>query len=98
MHTPGQRSRLQGSLRHITAVLHRLPDRASHRLQTTAPAFTNAKGSTPSAFTVFALCGGQSQLAALGYAPLPPNLVRDGLQQAAHIPGHGPIPTPAACH
>ena len=62
------------------------------------PNFTNAKGRTLSAFTVFALCRGQSQLASLGYAPLPPNLVRDGLQQAAHIPGHGPIPTPANCH
>ena len=62
------------------------------------PNFTNAKGRTLSAFTVFALCHGQSQLAALGYAPLPPNLVKDGLQQAAHIPGHGPIPSPAQCH
>ena len=56
--------------------------------------FTNAKGRTLSAFTVFALCHGQSQLGSLGYAPLPPNLVRDGLQQATRIPGHGPIPTP----
>ena len=62
------------------------------------PNFTNAKGRTLSAFTVFALCRGQSQLASFGYAPLPPNLVKDGLQQAAHIPGHGPIPTPANCH
>jgi ABC-type phosphate transport system substrate-binding protein len=62
------------------------------------PTFTNAKGRSLSAFTVFALCRGQSQLASLGYAPLPPNLVRDGLQQAAHIPGHGSIPTPAHCH
>jgi hypothetical protein len=62
------------------------------------PNFTNAKGRTLSAFTVFALCHGQSQLAALGYAPLPPNLLKDDLQQAAHIPGHGPIPTPANCH
>jgi ABC-type phosphate transport system substrate-binding protein len=62
------------------------------------PNFTNAKGRTLSAFTVFALCHGQSQLPALGYAPIPPNLIKDGLQQAAHIPGHGPIPTPAQCH
>jgi hypothetical protein len=34
----------------------------------------------------------------LGYAPLPPALIRGGLLQAAHIPGHGPIPSPAQCH
>jgi phosphate transport system substrate-binding protein len=62
------------------------------------PIFTNAKGRTLSAFIVYALCRAQSQLSALGYAPLPPNLVKDGLQQAAHIPGHGPVPTLAQCH
>jgi ABC-type phosphate transport system substrate-binding protein len=62
------------------------------------PHFTNAKGRTLSAFTVFALCRGQSQAAALGYAPLPSNLVNDGLQQASQIPGHGPIPSPSQCH
>ena len=60
--------------------------------------FTKAKGRTLSAFVTFALCQGQRQLGQLGYAPLPPTLVRGGLLQAAHIPGHGPIPTPAHCH
>ena len=40
----------------------------------------------------------ESRLTNLGYAPLPPALVSGGLQQAAHIPGHGPIPSPAQCH
>jgi ABC-type phosphate transport system substrate-binding protein len=61
------------------------------------PHFTDAKGRTLSAFTVFALCHGQSHLAATGFAPLPPNLIKDGLQQARHIPGHGPIPRPSHC-
>src|SRR5262249_23246864 len=56
--------------------------------------FTKAKGRTLAAFAVFALCRGQRDLGKLGYAPLPPALVHGGLVQAAHIPGHGPIPTP----
>ena len=60
--------------------------------------FTRAKGRTLSAFAVFALCAGQRSLNQLGYAPLPPALVRGGLLQAAHIPGHGTIPAPAHCH
>ena len=59
--------------------------------------FTQAKGRTLSAFAVFALCTGQRSLSGLGYAPLPPALIRGGLLQAAHIPGHGPIPAPAQC-
>jgi len=69
------------------------------RQGTTLPAgFTKAKGRTLSAFVTFALCRGQHRLTNLGYAPLPPALVSGGLQQAAHIPGHGPIPSPAQCH
>lgn len=69
------------------------------RRGTTLPTnFTKAKGRTLSAFVTFALCQGQRQLNQLGYAPLPPALVRGGLLQAAHIPGHGPIPSPAHCH
>ena len=59
--------------------------------------FTKAKGRTLSAFAAFALCAGQRDLSQLGYAPLPRALVRGGLLQTAHIPGHGPIPTPAHC-
>jgi phosphate transport system substrate-binding protein len=69
------------------------------RRGTTLPTnFTKAKGRTLSAVVSFALCRGQRQLSQLGYAPLPPALVRGGLLQAAHIPGHGPIPSPAHCH
>jgi len=60
--------------------------------------FTKAKGRTLAAFAVFGLCRGQRHLGKLGYAALPPALVHGGLVQAAHIPGHGPIPTPAHCH
>ena len=60
--------------------------------------FTKAKGHTLSAFAVFALCKGQRELSQPGYAPLPPALVRGGLIQAGHIPGHGPIPSPTHCH
>ena len=60
--------------------------------------FTKAKGSTLSAFAVYALCTGQRSLNQLGYAPLPPALVRGGLLQAAHIPGHSTIPAPVHCH
>jgi ABC-type phosphate transport system substrate-binding protein len=68
------------------------------RAGTTLPThFTKAKGHTLRAFVSYALCQGQRHLAPLGYAPLPPALVRGGLRQAAHIPGRGPIPTPAQC-
>jgi len=66
---------------------------------TTLPAnFTKAKGRTLSAVVSYALCGGQRSLSQLGYAPLPRAMVRGGLIQDAHIPGHGPIPTPSHCH
>jgi phosphate transport system substrate-binding protein len=60
--------------------------------------FTKAKGRTLSAVVVFALCKGQRELSQLGYAPLPPALIRGGLIQAGHIPGHEPIPSPSHCH
>jgi len=60
--------------------------------------FTKAKGRSLSAFVSLALCQGQRQLSQLGYAPLPAALVTGGLLQAAHIPAHGPIPSPAHCH
>ena len=61
------------------------------------PHFTRAKGRTLSKFLGFALCQGQIHLDQLGYAPLPRNLVKNGLMQLANIPGHGSIPTPAQC-
>jgi ABC-type phosphate transport system substrate-binding protein len=53
-------------------------------------------GDSLSTFLVYGLCTGQSQLPALGIAPLPANLVAGGLQQVKNIPGHGPVP--ARCH
>jgi ABC-type phosphate transport system substrate-binding protein len=61
------------------------------------PNFTKARGYTLSAFIVFALCRGQVQTPSLGYAPLPGNLVKGGLQQVRQIPGHGPVPSPSQC-
>ena len=61
------------------------------------PNFTFAKGFTLSKFLDFALCGGQRNLAVLGYAPLPPNLVKDGLQQTGQITGHGHVPSLSRC-
>jgi ABC-type phosphate transport system substrate-binding protein len=66
---------------------------------TTLPTnFTRAKGLTLSAFLDVAVCRqGQSQLAQLGYAPLPSTLVKGALLQVGHIPGHGQVPTPRQC-
>jgi phosphate transport system substrate-binding protein len=61
------------------------------------PNFTTAKGYTLSAFLAFALCGGQSHINVLGYAPLPPNLVESGLLEVKNIPGHGRVPALSRC-
>jgi ABC-type phosphate transport system substrate-binding protein len=52
------------------------------------PRFNNAKGVTLSTFVDYILCAGQQNLAQLGYSPLPLNLVKGGLLQSDHIPGH----------
>jgi ABC-type phosphate transport system substrate-binding protein len=52
------------------------------------PRFNDAKGATLSTFANYILCAGQQNLAQLGYSPLPLNLVKGGLLQSAHIPGH----------
>ncbi|MBC7723588.1 MAG: phosphate ABC transporter substrate-binding protein PstS [Burkholderiaceae bacterium] len=49
--------------------------------------FTAAKGATLGAFTNYMLCEGQQQAAALGYSPLPMNLVLAGFDQIKKIPG-----------
>ena len=49
--------------------------------------FTTAKGITLSTFASYMLCEGQQQAAALGYSPLPLNLVTAGFRQIARIPG-----------
>jgi ABC-type phosphate transport system substrate-binding protein len=54
--------------------------------------FSNAKGKTLSTFVDYFLCGGQREVAALGYSPLPLNLVQGGLLQSSKIPGAIPGP------
>ena len=49
--------------------------------------FTAAKGTTLGAFVDYALCAGQQAAPALGYSPLPINLVQAGLAQVKKIPG-----------
>jgi ABC-type phosphate transport system substrate-binding protein len=57
------------------------------------PTFSRAKGRTLSAFLAFLLCpAGQRDLPPAGYARLTPSLVRGGLLQAGHVPGHIRIP------
>lgn len=56
---------------------------------TNSKVFTKDKGATLGAFTSYMLCEGQQQAKALGYSPLPINLVKAGFQQIARIPGSG---------
>ncbi|TPW73638.1 phosphate ABC transporter substrate-binding protein PstS [Schumannella sp. 10F1B-5-1] len=49
--------------------------------------FTEAKGNTLGTFASYMLCEGQQQASALGYSPLPMNLVKAGFAQIARIPG-----------
>jgi ABC-type phosphate transport system substrate-binding protein len=61
------------------------------------PIFTTAKGRSLSTFIDFGLCAGQRQVAPLGYAPLPRNLVAGGLLEVRRIPGHVRIPSLSRC-
>ncbi|WP_241976389.1 phosphate ABC transporter substrate-binding protein PstS [Cryobacterium algoricola] len=49
--------------------------------------FTAKKGLTLGAFANYMLCEGQQQAAALGYSPLPMNLVLAGFEQIKRVPG-----------
>ncbi|MGQ0777170.1 MAG: phosphate ABC transporter substrate-binding protein PstS [Pseudonocardiales bacterium] len=49
--------------------------------------FNREKGNTLSDFGYYFLCEGQQQAEALGYSPLPINLVQAGITQLARIPG-----------
>ena len=49
--------------------------------------FSNEKGNTLADFAYYFLCQGQQQADALGYSPLPINLVQAGLTQVKRIPG-----------
>jgi ABC-type phosphate transport system substrate-binding protein len=53
----------------------------------TQKSFTEAKGKTLGAFAYYFLCEGQQQAPALGYSPLPINLVQAGFAQIPKIPG-----------
>jgi ABC-type phosphate transport system substrate-binding protein len=62
--------------------------------------FNSQKGRSLSTYIDYFLCAGQKDTASLGYSPLPLNLVKGGLLQVTHIPGHvaGPNPnTLAGC-
>jgi len=54
-----------------------------------AGTFSLKKGITLGAFAHYMLCEGQQQASALGYSPLPLNLVKAGFKQIARIPGAG---------
>jgi phosphate ABC transporter phosphate-binding protein len=54
---------------------------------TPTSSFSTAKGATLAAFSYYAMCQGQQQSAALGYSPMPINLVEDSFQQIVRIPG-----------
>jgi phosphate ABC transporter phosphate-binding protein len=53
--------------------------------------FTAEKGATLGAFGQYMLCEGQQQAEALGYSPLPMNLVLAGFDQIKRIPGAGGV-------
>lgn len=49
--------------------------------------FSAAKGATMAYFSAFDLCEGQRTMGALGYSPLPMNLVLAGMDQVLRVPG-----------
>lgn len=49
--------------------------------------FDSGKGNTLTYFQTFSLCEGQRDMAALGYSPLPMNLVLDAMDQVKRVPG-----------
>ena len=57
----------------------------------TTRVFTAQKGATLGAFAQYMLCEGQQQAEALGYSPLPMNLVQAGMDQIRKIPGAGSV-------
>lgn len=54
--------------------------------------FNTDKGKTLSTWMNYVLCGAQQKAGALGYSPLPKNLVVGGFKQMKHVPGHVAIP------
>ena len=53
--------------------------------------FNTDKGKTLGAFANYMVCEGQQSAEALGYSPLPMNLVQAGAAQIARIPGAGAV-------
>ncbi|BBH16977.1 phosphate ABC transporter substrate-binding protein PstS [Nocardioides baekrokdamisoli] len=51
--------------------------------------FDSGKGETLAYFEAFSLCEGQRTMGALGYSPLPMNLVLDAMEQVKRVPGIG---------
>jgi ABC-type phosphate transport system substrate-binding protein len=58
----------------------------------TPPSWTTSKGATLGTWLNYVLCGAQQSAGALGYSPLPKNLVVGGFEQVDHIPGHVATP------
>lgn len=58
-----------------------------------------SQGAEMAQFIAYVACRGQSQMAELGYSPLPANLVEDDFQAAGRLPGGTtpPAPTPQNC-
>ena len=56
------------------------------------PRFNTDKGKTLSTWMNYVLCGAQQKAGALGYSPLPKNLVVGGFAQMKYVPGHVAIP------
>lgn len=87
------------SPRYLTSILdgvYASKDKRSYQLSsysymvlpTTAEGtFNTSKGKTLGDFAYYFLCEGQQQAPALGYSPLPINLVQAGLSQVRKIPG-----------
>lgn len=57
---------------------------------------SSTQGSELSQFIAYVVCLGQSTVADLGYAPLPPNLIEDAFQAAGRLPGGTTPPPPTA--
>lgn len=53
--------------------------------------FNTDKGRTLGAFAKYMICEGQQSAEALGYSPLPMNLVQAGGDQIKRVPGAGPV-------
>lgn len=61
--------------------------------------FSKAEGSVLGKFITFMACAGQENISALGYAPLPKNLVQEDFNAIGRLPGgvQPPAPTAANC-